>query len=199
MDDVHVLEDPAAVAVAVDPVRSRLLSALAAEPGSAAAVAARLGLPRQKVGYHLKALQEHGLVVEVDQRRHGGLTERVLAASASSYVVSPRAMGPAGADPANVRDTLSASYLVALAARVVREMGALISGARRAGKTLPTLSIDADVRFASAAQRAAFAEDLAAAVRATVSRYHDESTPGGRWYRVVAVSHPRPAKERSHD
>jgi DNA-binding transcriptional ArsR family regulator len=190
--DVAVLEDPAAAVVALDPRRSRLLAALAQEPASAAVVAARVGLPRQQVGYHLKALEDQGLVVEVGRRRHGGIVERVLAPSARSYVVSPAAMGPAAADPDRVPDRLSAAYLVALAARAVREVGGLLRGAEQAGKRLPTLSVDAEVRFASAADRAAFADELAETVRRLAARYHDESSDGGRWYRVVAVSHPRP-------
>ena len=55
---------------------------------------------------------------------------------------------PAGTDPARVKDRLSASYLVALAGRVVRD---------------------------------------------------DEGAPHGRWYRVVAMSYPRPAKEVRHE
>ena len=196
MPAVDVIADPAAAVVALDPVRSQLLASLGAEPASAATAATRLGLPRQRVGHHLKALADHGLVVEVDRRRHGGLTERVLAASAEAYVISPAAMGDAGVDPGRVADRLSAAYLVALAGRVVREVGALLRGAERAGKRLPTLSIDADVRFRSAEERAAFADDLAAAVRSLASRYHDESTPGGRWYRVVAISHARPTEEQ---
>lgn len=192
MPDVAVLEDPAAAVVALDPRRSRLLAALARHPASAAALAARVGLPRQQVGYHLTALEEQGLVVEVEQRRHGGLVERVLASSAAGYVVSPAALGGAAVDPNRVGDRLSAAYLVALAARAVREVGALLRGAEGVGRRLPTLSVDADVRFASAADRAAFAAELAGAVRTLAARYHDENAPEGRWYRVVAVSHPRP-------
>ena len=197
MPDVAVLDDPAAAAVALDPVRARILATLAAEPASAAGVAARLGLPRQRIGYHLTSLAERDLIVEVDQRRHGGLTERIFAASASSYVVSPAAMGEAAVDPDRMPDRLSASYLIALAARAVREVGALMQGAAAAGKRLPTLSVDADIRFRSAAERAAFAEELAAAVRTLASRYHDEKAGGGRWYRVVALAHPRPHEEET--
>ena len=193
--DVAVIEDPATAVVALDPRRSRLLAALAEEPASAAAVAARVGLPRQQVGYHLKALQDQGLVIEVGQRQHGGITERVLAASAQGYVVSPAAMGTAGVDPARVPDRLSAAYLVALAARAVREVGELLRAAQRAGKRLPTLSIDTEVRFASAEDRAACAAELADAVRTIAARYHNASSPGGRWYRIVAISHPRPSEE----
>jgi hypothetical protein len=137
-------------------------------------------------------------VVEVERRRHGGLTERVLAASASSYVVSPAALGAAAADPGRMRDRLSAAYAVAVAARAVREIGSLLRGATAAGRRLPTLTVDTDIRFRSAADRAEFADELAAAVRALAARYHDESASGGRWYRLVALSHPRPRSEEDH-
>jgi len=191
-----VLEDPATAIVALDPLRSRMLAALALRPASATGVATALGLGRQKAGYHLTALQQQGLVVEVGSRRHGGLTERILAASAGAYVVSPTAMGPAGTDPRRLPDRLSAAYLVAIAARAVHEVGALLRGAEAAGQRLPTLSVDTDVRFRSADDRSAFADELAAGVRSLVARYHDESAPAGRWYRVVALAHPRPQEDQ---
>src|SRR5499427_4526248 len=118
MNDVCVIDDPAAASVALDPVRSRLLSELRA-PMSAAALAGRMGLPRQKVNYHLRTLEEHGLVRVDSMKRWGGLTERRMVATASSYVVSPDALGPVAPEPARGMDRLSASYLVALAARAV--------------------------------------------------------------------------------
>src|SRR3954467_2475118 len=112
--DIEVIDDPAAAVVALDPVRARLLGELA-EPASATSLAARLDLSRQKVNYHLRALEAHGLVELVEERPRRGLTERVLVASAPSYVVSPAALG-AGGDPTRAADRLSARYLVALAA-----------------------------------------------------------------------------------
>src|SRR6187200_858816 len=94
MFDVEVIEDPATATVALEPVRSRLLSELA-EPASAATLAARVGLTRQKINYHLRALEAHGLVQLAQERKWGGLTERLLVATAASYVVSPNALGPA--------------------------------------------------------------------------------------------------------
>ena len=193
--DVAVLEEPRVAAVALEPTRSRLLAALADSPASAAGLAAATGLPRQRLGHHLRALEASGLVVEVERRRHGGLTERILGPSASAYVVSPAAMGAAGVDPARLRDRLSAAYAVAVAARAVRELGALLRGAAAAQQRLPTLAVDADIRFRSAADRAAFADELAAEVRTLAARYHDESATGGRWYRLVALAHPRPRTE----
>lgn len=56
MLDIQVIDDPAAAAL--EPTRSRILSELAA-PASAATLAARVGLARQKVNYHLHALEAH--------------------------------------------------------------------------------------------------------------------------------------------
>jgi predicted ArsR family transcriptional regulator len=192
MLDVDVIEDPAAAVVALDPVRARLLAALT-EPGSAATLAERVGLTRQKANYHLHALAAHGLVRQVGERRWGGLTERLFVATAASYVVSPGALGDAANDPAKASDRLSARYLVALAARLVREVGALARRADQQDRRLATLSIDTELRFRNATERAAFAEDLAAAVASLAARYHDPKVPGGRWHRLVVAAHPMPS------
>jgi DNA-binding transcriptional ArsR family regulator len=195
MLDVEVIESPAAACVALDPVRARLLAELA-EPGSAATLAPRVGLTRQKVNYHLRALEAHGLVSLVEERRWGGLTERVLQATAASYVVSPGALGSAATDPARTQDRLSARYVIALAARVVREVAALTRRAEASEQRLATLALDSEIRFRSAADRAAFTEDLTAAVTSLVSRYDDEAAPGARPYRLVVVAHPLPKEDR---
>ena len=89
MFEVEVIDDPGAAAVALEPVRSRLLAELA-EPASAATLATRLGMARQKDNYHLHALEAHQLVRVAEKRQWGGLTERLLVATAASYIVSPR-------------------------------------------------------------------------------------------------------------
>jgi predicted ArsR family transcriptional regulator len=187
--DVDVIEDPAAAVVALDPVRARLLAALT-QPGSAATLAERVGLTRQKVNYHLRALEAHGLVRQVGERRWGGLTERLFVATAASYVVSPSALGDAASDPAKASDHLSARYLIALAARLVREVGELARRADQQDRRLATLSIDTELCFRTVEERASFADDLAAIVAALAARYHDPSVPGGRWHRLVVAAHP---------
>jgi predicted ArsR family transcriptional regulator len=193
MLDIQVIEDPAAAIVALGPMRSRLLSELAA-PSSAATLAARVGIARQKVNYHLNALEAHGLVRLAQERKWGGLTERLLVATAASYVVSPGALGPVAADASREIDKLSASFLIALGARVVREVGDLVRRATDTGKRLATLAVDAEVRFRSAADRAAFSNELTEAVTKLVSKYHDASAPGGRVHRLMVVAHPLPKK-----
>jgi DNA-binding transcriptional ArsR family regulator len=193
MHEVHVIDDPASAAVALEPVRSRLLAELA-EPASAAALAARLGIPRQKVNYHLRTLEAHKLVRVAGKRQWGGITERLLVATATSYVVSPAAMGGVGADPGRTADRLSASYLIALAARMVRDVGGLLRRAQEQKKRLATLAIDTEVCFRSSEDRAAFTRELTDAITQLVGRYHHASAPGGRPHRLVLVSHPLPQK-----
>ena len=195
---LEVIDDPAAAMVALEPVRSRLLSQLA-EPASAATLATRLGIARQKVNYHLRALEAHRLVRVAEKRQWGGLTERLLVATAASYIVSPSAMGPVAADPDRGRDRLSASYLIALAARIVREVKDLLGRSEENDKRLPTLSLDTVIRFRSAAERAVFSSDLATAVTTLAARYHDASAPGGRAHRLVVVAHPLPHKPHTKE
>jgi DNA-binding transcriptional ArsR family regulator len=198
MLDIQVIDDPAAATVAMEPIRSRLLSELAA-PASAATLATRVGMARQKVNYHLNALEAHGLVRLAEERKWGGLTERLLVATATSYVVSPSAMGPVAVDPNREVDRLSASYLIALGARIVREVGDLVRRANASGKRLATLAVDTEVRFRSPTARAAFSRELTEAVAGLVSKYHDESAPGGRAHRLVIVAHPLPQKSHSKE
>jgi DNA-binding transcriptional ArsR family regulator len=183
-----VIEDPAAAEVSLDPIRSRLLAELAV-PGSATMLAGKVGLPRQKVNYHLRTLEQHGLVNLVEERRKGNVTERMLQATAASYVISPNAMAAVAPDPSRSPDRLSARWLLAVAAQLVRDVGTLITGATRAKQRLATFALDGEIRFATAADRAAFAEDLTVAITQLVSRYHDENAPGGRTHRIVVAVH----------
>jgi DNA-binding transcriptional ArsR family regulator len=189
MFDVAVIENAAAAEVSLDPIRTRLLAALA-EPGSATMLAARVGLPRQKVNYHLRMLERHGLLDLVEERRKGNVTERVLRASAASYVISPAALAAVQPDPRRSPDRLSAFWLLALAARLVRDVGTLLTGATKAGRRVATFALDGEVRFASAADRAAFAEELSNAVAVLVAKYHDSTAERGRDHRVIVAIHP---------
>ena len=198
MLEVCVIENPEAAAAALDPVRSRLLAELR-EPASAAALSERVGVSRQKVNYHLRTLESLGLVHLAGEKRWGGLTERKLVATASSYVVSPEALGPVAADPDRKMDRLAAGYLIALAARAVREIGDLVKRAHEAGKHLATLSADTVIRFRSPADRAAFSRELTEAINQLVAKYHDESAPGGRPHRLVLLAHPLPQPKQEHE
>jgi DNA-binding transcriptional ArsR family regulator len=187
VDDVRVLADAAAVGVALDPIRTSILDALT-EPGSAATVAAAVGLTRQKVNYHLKALEAYGLVELAEERVWGGITERFMRRSARHLVIAPDVLQGTTLDPNEVADRLSVAYLIALNARAVSEVGA-IAGRVAAGTRLPTLTVDTVIGFRSPEDRAEFAADLQSAVAALVARYHHDD---GRPHRLTVSSYPRP-------
>jgi DNA-binding transcriptional ArsR family regulator len=156
------------------------------EPSSATALAKRMGLPRQKVNYHLRALEKHGL----EERRKGNCTERIVRATAASYVISPAACEPVAPDAGRSPDHLSARWLLALAGQLVRDVGELIDGAEKVGGRVASFAADGEIRFASAADRKAFAEELAAALTSLVAKYHDDRSPRGRDHRIVLAVHP---------
>lgn len=189
MRQTEVINDPAAAAAALDPVRARMLRELA-EPASASTLAGRLNLGRQNVNHHLRALEAHGLVELVEERRKGNMTERVMRAVAGAFVVAPPAWSLLAPDPARMPDRLSAHWLLALGARLVREVGTLVSGAERAGQRVATFAVDGEIRFATAERRAAFSHELTEAVADLVTRYHDESAREGRAHRLVIGLHP---------
>lgn len=189
MLDVAVIEDPAAAEVTLDPMRARLLAELV-EPGSATMLAAKVGLPRQKVNYHLRELERHGLIELVEERKKGNVTERVLRATAASYVISPAVLAAVRPDPARSPDRLSARWLLALAARLVQDVGELLVGSAKARKPLATFALDGEVRFASPSDRTAFVEELTTVITALIGKYHDENAERGRDHRVIVAIHP---------
>jgi broad specificity phosphatase PhoE len=93
------------------------------------------------------------------------------------------------ADPDRTADRLSARHLIAMAGRLVREVASLSNRAETAGKRLPTFTIDTEIRFRSAEDRAAFADELTAAVLDLAARYHHDD---GRPHRLVVAAHPKP-------
>ncbi|MEV0327828.1 winged helix-turn-helix domain-containing protein [Micromonospora echinospora] len=209
IDAVDVIAAPAAAIVALDPVRSRMLAELR-QPRSATELARVLGLPRQRVHYHARQLESQGLVTGAGERRWGGLTERLLVATAEAYLVSPEVLGAAAARPVPGErpDRLSAAYLVAVAGRVVQEVGALLRRSRDTGRQAETFTLDAEVTFSSPAARADFARDLAEAVTAVIARHHVEGGATGRRHRLVVGAYPipqhtpaaaDPSREQTHD
>ena len=189
--DLQVVDEPERARALLHETRLELVRQLT-EPASAATLARRLELPRQRVNYHLRELEAHGLIELEEERRRGSATERIYRRTGRSYTLSNAALGPLGSDPDDVQDRFSAAYQIALAARAVEELGLLRTGADAAGKRLPTFALDVAVRFPTAERRNAFADELAAAVADLVRKYHDESAPRGRTFRFTVGGYPRP-------
>ena len=180
------------------PLRLAILQAASA-PRSATEIAAGLGLPRQRVNYHMGRLRRAGFLVPAGRRKRRGLFEQRYAASAQAYVLDPEVLGPVRARVDLISDRLSAEYLVALSTQVQSDLGQVIAEATRLGQRVATMSISTEIRFTSPEQRTRFARALEQAVTRLVGRHAaparaDDGTPlSGRLFRLVVGCYPPPA------
>jgi DNA-binding transcriptional ArsR family regulator len=191
-----LLDDLDTALLALAPIRRRILAALA-EPASAAGLADQLGMPRQKIGYHLRALEGAGLVQPAGERRKRGFTERLFVA-ARDHVLDPALMqAPPDPDAVDAQDRHAADHLISAASTIVRDVARMRQDAAAEGARLLTLTVEADVVFAAPADFDAFTEEVSAAVAALARKY---SASQGRRYRLTAAAHPAvpgPARARN--
>ena len=73
-------------------VRREVLEALS-EPDSAANLARRLNTSRQRIGYHMRALEKAGFLELVEERQQRGCTEQFYRTKRITYVLEPNALG----------------------------------------------------------------------------------------------------------
>jgi len=197
-NDVSIIDATETAAAMLDPIRRRLLEQFQ-EPRSTAEVARALEIPRQRLGHHVRVLEEHGLLEKAGERRSGNFVEKLLQATARVYVIAPQALGRLGTDAAAVRDRFSSEYLVASSARTIRDLATLQQRADDSGKMLATLTLEAEVCFADAAQQAAFADELAGALATISAKYHDADAEGVRRFRFTLGGYPAVAPDNSED
>jgi len=184
------------VAVALHPIRLEILGELS-EPDSAAGLARRIGMPRQQVNYHVRQLEDQGLVELVGERRVRNCVERLVQAVGRSYVVNPAALGRLAADPAQIGDEDSVAYLVASVSQIVEEVAELQPRSGKPDKDVRTLALRADIRFRSREARRAFATELTEEIARLVGKYHAPRASKGRSYRLLAGAYPVPVDPKS--
>src|SRR5688572_5045075 len=108
--ELECVDDAGRARALLDPLRLELLHRLRT-PLATTELAAAVGVPRQRLLYHLKALHRAAFLRKAGRRRKRGCQEQRWVASAGGYVVGPEALGPVGAEPHALRDRMSASYL----------------------------------------------------------------------------------------
>ncbi|HWM06080.1 MAG TPA: helix-turn-helix domain-containing protein [Actinophytocola sp.] len=187
---ITYVDQPDQVRLALSPLRRQLLTLLRT-PASATQLAATLDLPRQRINYHLRALETAGFVELVEERPRRGCVERILRTRPGTFVVDPSVMTVGEAEQfTQIHDQYAAEHLVAVAAGTVRDVARMQAGAAAEGKRLLTFTVEAQVRFGQPGDVHAFTDELAEAVRQVVARF---DSPDGRPYRMVVGGHPAPA------
>ena len=188
---LQVVSQSGDAAVLLDPERRSVVELLS-EPDSAAGLARKLGWSRQIVNYHLRELEKAGFVVLAEERRKGNCLERIMRRTSQSYVIDPAVVGSLGVDPSAMADKLSASYLIAVAARTIKEVASLGRRAEADGKLLPTVTLDAAVRFRNAGERNEFVRELTAEFARLIAKYHATEAKDGRSFRFTLGGYPKP-------
>jgi predicted ArsR family transcriptional regulator len=198
---VSVIRDAPRAGVLLKPLRREILGH-ARTPVSASGIAAAMGRPRQVVNYHVRELARAGFLRRAGRVKKRGLTEQRYVVSAQAYVLAPEMLGALDATATTATtDKASAAYLLMLATRLQRELSESWRNAEAGGTLLPLLSLDTEFGFASAADRARFAQALTNAITTVVAEHTttaeracDPATPPGARgkYRLVLGCYPTP-------
>jgi predicted ArsR family transcriptional regulator len=184
-----IIDDPARARTALQPVRLQLLHLLE-RPQSAPQLARAIGMPRQRVLYHLRKLEAQQLVEAHEHGSVGRRIDRSYVRTATSYAIAPKTLGGVAVDARTVADTFSSAYLSAVAGRALNDLAALGRAAAARGKRVPTLTLETDVRFATPADQRRFADELTTTLAALAAKYHNPDAPQGRTFRVFACGYP---------
>ncbi len=181
-------------ALLAHPLRRQILEAWDSA-ASAADVAEKIGVARQKVNYHARALADHGFLERAGRRKKRNMWEQRYVRSEKFFVLSPEILGPLAPSPDTMMDRASAGYAIALASRTQSEVARLSSGAAATGKRLATLSLDTEIEFANAADRAAFATELEREIERLIAEYSSPDKPRARPFRLAMSIYPKPKTE----
>lgn len=183
---IAILDKPEQVAALAHPLRVAILDALRS-PDSAAGAARVIGEGRQKVNHHVKALLGVGLVRLVGERRNGNFVEQLYQSVASSFVVSARLACSGDRRVEALRSQLPLEHLVELGERIQRDAIGLLDRAAFEGEQIPSLAVEAEVRFPDATARDAFMKEYLEVLKPLLKKH------GGRRgdpFRVAAAIYP---------
>jgi predicted ArsR family transcriptional regulator len=186
---LDIIDDPARARAALQPIRLQLLHLLE-QPQSAPQVARAMGMPRQRVLYHLRTLEAQGLVEAQEHGSVGRRIDRSYVRTATSYAIAPKTLGGVAVDPRTVGDAFSSAYLSAVAGRALNDLASLSRAAATRGKRVPTITLETRVRFATPADQQRFANELTKALTRLAARYHQPDAVSGRTFRVFACGYP---------
>jgi DNA-binding transcriptional ArsR family regulator len=197
--ELEMISDAERAGTLLRPLRLAILR-LAREPISASEIGARLGLPRQRINYHVQELAKAGFLKRAGRRRRRNMVEQQYVAAARNWSLSPELLGGLGADWRRIEDTGTTAYLVALSTQMQADLARTMRSAGGAAAPAP-LSLKSQFRFESAARREQFEGALRQAVIDVIARHtapnlRPDGTPGpGRAYRLVLGLYPYTPEE----
>jgi DNA-binding transcriptional ArsR family regulator len=172
------------------PIRLEILGQLA-QPRTCSELAEVFGTSPQKVYYHIKVLQEAGLVNKVKEERVRGIMEGYYQAAARSYWLSPEMVGKLGGAQ-QARQNISLGNLLGLAEQLHSEVASLAP----TEDEVPTVGLSAQIELRRGEDRQAFLEELQQAVQNLAEKYGNaQEGTGGETFRLMLACYPRPIQK----
>jgi DNA-binding transcriptional ArsR family regulator len=189
MQDVCYIEDVEQAMALLKPLRLEILRRLG-EPRTCPELAEIFNESAQKIYYHVKALQEAGLVDKVAQKQVRGTVEGYYQARARSYWLAPKLVGLVGSTR-QARDQASLRVLLQLAEDVIEDT-AKLGSASEVGRNVPSISLSAQIHLADAKQRGEFLQELQTTFQALAMKYGiaDDSDESAN-FRLVLMCYPK--------
>jgi hypothetical protein len=168
MQDVFYIEDVEQATALLKPIRIELLKRMG-EPRTCPELGGELSESAQKIYYHIKALEQVGLVEKTGEARVRGVVEGYYQAKARSYWLSPALVGHVGGER-TAQDQTALRFLLTLAEEMHGEVGHL--GEKSAlGTEVPALGLSAQIYLPDAARRAEFLQDVQAIFQQLATKY----------------------------
>jgi DNA-binding transcriptional ArsR family regulator len=191
MQEVLYIEDVEQAAALLKPQRIEMLK-LMDHPRTCLELGKIFGETPQKINYHIKALQNAGLVEQVGERRVRGTVEGSYQARARSYWLASDLVGQIGG-AAIAQDQASLRHLLSLTEEMRGDIGHL---AQQVGREIPSLGLSLHVELDDESRRADFMADVQKMAQILAHKYgatggDDEAGPPKRLFRLVLACYPK--------
>jgi DNA-binding transcriptional ArsR family regulator len=197
MQEVLYIEDVDQAAALLKPQRIEMLK-LMDQPRTCLELGKIFGETPQKIYYHIKALQNAGLVEQVGERRVRGTVEGSYQARARSYWLASDLVGQIGG-AAIAQDQASLRHLLSLTEEMRGDIGHL---AQQVGREIPSLGLSLHVELDDESRRADFMADVQHMAQILAHKYgatagedddedDDDAQPPSPLFRLVLACYPK--------
>lgn len=188
MQEVFYIEDVEQAMTLLKPMRIEIVKQMY-EPRTCTELGEFFGESAQKIYYHIKALQEVGLIERVGEQRRRGAIEGHYQAKALSYWLSPQLVGQIGGDTPTANQT-SLRFLLSLAEETLQDVGRL---GQQVGQNIPSLGVSAYI-YLSEARRPEFLQEVTEIFEHLAHKYGlPEASPENvaQSYRLILSCYPK--------
>ncbi|MGX7077425.1 ArsR/SmtB family transcription factor [Globicatella sanguinis] len=86
MKEVHILNTLEEINIVSDSIRLKIIMTLGATPKTAQDLSDTLGVSRSKIHYHLKILEQNGIIEVVDTELINGITQKYFLPVAKAFI-----------------------------------------------------------------------------------------------------------------